>query len=489
MSVTQLARRAAGLLNLKHAFTMAVLAIVCWQLFIPPVLGLADNGDFARLLVYFDLTHAPGDRADRYFGYLTRYYVVDAAEARKYSQPDFISSELAFVAGPIAAGRVFGKTSFDLLELGLVHAATFAAAVYFLLFASRAFAGKIRTTGVILGAIVFTDIAYIAYFNSFYSESATFLFFVIVAGCAYGAMSSGPRRMLWLIAYFVASTGFLLAKYQNVILLPVFLFFGGLLMKRWGEIRYFQAYLVFALAACYGGYQFFISSPVAVDDAVLYNSVFNGILVGSPTPGDDLSALGLDRGVARYAGSTAFEPNSLRFNPQFLLKFKESVTIGAVCRFYLERPGRLLAALDRTVKAAFQLRPKLGNYEKAPDRAPGSLSQSWAMWSSFRSAVLPGNLWFVTTIGILYLALLSRKWLRSKDQLARLNLEWSALIAVMALAQLLLITVSDGILDLTKHAYLFNLLFDYMLVLMSTYLLAFLIGVATKAEPKAEEPA
>jgi DNA invertase Pin-like site-specific DNA recombinase len=86
------------------------------------------------------------------------------------------------------------------------------------------------------------------------------------------------------------------------------------------------------------------------------------------------------------------------------------------------------------------------------------------------------------------LALLTRNWLRYQDRLSRLSLEWSALIAVMALAQLLLITVSDGILDLTKHAYLFNLLFDYMLVLMFTHLLAFLIGAATKAEPKAEEP-
>jgi hypothetical protein len=480
MGARNVLSRVRRFFKLERTVSIAVFAIVCWQLFIPPVLGLADNGDFARLLVYFDLTHPPSDRDNRYFGYLDRYYVRDAAQAIQYSPRGFVSSELAFIAGPVAVDRIIGKKSLDVIELGVVHSVAFAASVYFVLFASRAFAGKMRTIGVILGSIVFTDIAYIAYFNSFYGESATLIFFLIIAACAYASMAAERSRIAWLGAYFVAVTVFLLAKYQNIALLPVFLFFGGLVVKRWGEIKHFQAYFVFALAASYGGYMYFISSPDAVNDAVLYNSVFNGILVDSPTPGDDLAALGFPRELARYAGSTAFQPDSLRFNAQFLTKFRASMTIGKVFRFYLERPGRLFDAMNRTAKSAFRLRPKLGNYEKSTGRAPGSLSQSWAMWSSVRSALSPGNLWFVIAIGILYLGLLSRSWLRSQDRLSRLNLEWSALIAVMALAQLLLITVSDGILDLTKHAYLFNLLFDYMLVLMLTHLLASFMGTAVK---------
>lgn len=458
-----------------------VAAIVCWQLFIPPILGLADNGDFARLLVFFDLTHAPED-TDRYFGFVTRHYVVDAAEAIKYSPTGFFSSELLFLAGPVAINRLFGNMSFDLLEVGVVHVAIFAACTFLMLVVSKPFAGPARTSAVILGSIAFTDIAYTAYFNSFYSESATFLFFIIVAASAYGAISSSRRRIVWLVVYLVAVTAFLLAKYQNIVLAPLFLFFGGLLIRRWGEIRYFQVYLVFALLACYGGYRFYISSPEVTSDAVLYNSVFNGILVDSPTPQDDLSALGIDPALAKYAGSTAYQPNSLRFNAEFLRKFRESMTVGMVFRFYLARPGRLAGALNRAVGYAFQLRPALGNYEKSSGRAPLSLSRSWAMWSSIRSTVLPRNLWMVLTIGILYLALLSRKWLRDTDRLARLNLEWSALIPVMALAQLLVIAVSDGVLDLTKHAHLFNLLFDYMLIALGAQLLASLAVTSTTKE-------
>jgi len=243
-SPSEAARRVGRFFSLERTVTIAVVAIVCWQLFVPPILGLADNGDFARLTVFFDLTHAPTDRADRYFGFLTRHYVVDAAEARRYSPPGFISSELLFIAGPVAINRLLGKTSFDLLELGAVMLSFSRLLPSFCCSLPKPFAGPVRTSAIIIGAIAFTDIAYIAYFNSFYGESATFLLFMSVAACAYGAMSSGPRRIVWLVAYFAAVTAFLLAKYQNLSYCRFF-FLWRVAGEAWGEVRYFRSYLVF----------------------------------------------------------------------------------------------------------------------------------------------------------------------------------------------------------------------------------------------------
>jgi hypothetical protein len=132
------------------------------------------------------------------------------------------------------------------------------------------------------------------------------------------------------------------------------------------------------------------------------------------------------------------------------------------------------------------MRPKLGNYEPRTGHLPLSLSQSWAMWSSFRTAILPRNLWFLVAVGMLYLGLLARSWLRQTSGLARLNLEWSALIPVMALAQLVVISISDGISDLTKHAYLFNLLVDYILVTLLTYLIGWFFSTSKSDEARGE---
>ena len=470
--------------NLERTVALAVLAIASWQLLTPPALGVADNGDFARLMVFFDLTHAPKEWGDRYFSYFNRHYATDRVEARKYASPDFISSELVFVAAALGISRLAHQASFDLLLLGTLHVALFVGFIYMVLTASRTFWGPIRTISIILGTLVFTDIAYIAYFNSFYCESATFLFFLLVVGCVYGAIGSARHSTAWIAAYFLAVTGFLLAKYQNLILLPVFLTFGWLLLMRRADVKRFHVYLVFALLTCYASYRFCISAPSLVDDAVLFNSVFDGILADSPTPREDLAALGLDPELARYARSTAFQSNSPRFDGEFMRTFREKVNIGEVCLFYVHRPMRLMRALNRTVRLTVQPRPVMGNYEKISGFPPGARSRDWAMWSSVRAAVLPKSLVFVVAAFIVYLGLLTRGWLREKDPGALLNLEWSAMIVPMALLQLGLITVSDGITDAIKHAFLFNLLLDYALVAIVTALLTAVTSASSQLSVK-----
>ena len=105
------------------------------------------------------------------------------------------------------------------------------------------------------------------------------------------------------------------------------------------------------------------------------------------------------------------------------------------------------------------------------------------MWTGIRSAVMmPRSLAFIVLATAVYLWLLGKKWIGETNTATLLSLEWSALIAVMALLQLGLITVSDGLNDVIKHAFLFNLLFDYMLVAIAAMLLSYI----TKATPKAE---
>ncbi|MBI3934930.1 MAG: hypothetical protein HY316_09580 [Acidobacteria bacterium] len=476
----------ARFFSLERVAALAVLAIACWQLLTPPSLGLADNGDFARQMIYFNLTHTPSDWGDRYFSYFNRQYTIDLAEAKKYAARDNVSSEFLFVAAAAALYRPWSGTSFDLLALGALQLIVFVLAIYFLLSATKPFAGPLRATGIILGVFVFTDIAYIAYFNSFYTESAAYIFLLITAGCAYHAMTSSEYRTPWTAAYFLSATAFLMARYQNLVLLPVFLFFGWLLVRRQADYKYFLLYLVSALLACYGGYQFYISSPSNAGEVVLYNSVFDGILLDSPNPREDLQALGLDPDLAKFVGVTAFQPESPRYNRDFLEKFVATVSLGRVARFYVQRPGRLMAALNRTVSLTSHIRPQLGNYEKTVGLPRGTQSRSWAMWSSFRAAVGPGSIWLVLMVCVVHLGLLARMWFRQNDKTGRLNLEWCALMAPMALAQLLLISIFNGVSELDRHAFLFNLFLDFMLVAVGAQLLALLTMRSPATRPAKE---
>jgi hypothetical protein len=462
--------RTKGSLKGSAWLAAGCFALLFYLLIVPPSLGIADNGDYARVMVFFNLTHAPADWGDRYFGYLNTSYVFDREAARRYASPDFACSALLLTGLAVGINALIPGSGFNLLVLGTLHCLVFALAVFWIAAATRGFRGAFRTGALVLGIVVATDIAYSAYLNSFYSEAASLLFFVFVLASGFQASTAKTRPLLWVGVYAAAVAGFLLAKYQNLALLPFLLVFPWRTLTGRARGATSQLFLIVSLVLCYSGYRFWLSSPAVVGEAVLYNSVFNGILRESPSPQKDLEEMGLNPEWAQYAGSTAFDPASLRFKPEFAEQFLKKVNIGTIFRFYLARPLRLWRAVQRGIRLSFTMRPpESGNYTKSAGRAPGTKSYSWAMWSSLRTAALPRSLWFLGLIIAAYLVTLAREWRKDNDPARRLPIELGAMIPFMALQQLLLLSITDGVSDLVKHGFLSNLLVDMMLVVLIAY--------------------
>lgn len=61
-------------LSLHSATLAGIAAILTYQLMIPPVVGLADQGDYARLLGVFHLSPTAEKPEDRFYAYLNRTY-------------------------------------------------------------------------------------------------------------------------------------------------------------------------------------------------------------------------------------------------------------------------------------------------------------------------------------------------------------------------------------------------------------------------------
>src|SRR5476651_1534953 len=59
------------------AAAVAVAAVIlCVQLFVPPVVGLADNRDYERVMGYAGFQHTTADPAERYFSFVRTQYAV-----------------------------------------------------------------------------------------------------------------------------------------------------------------------------------------------------------------------------------------------------------------------------------------------------------------------------------------------------------------------------------------------------------------------------
>ncbi len=359
----------------------AALAILALQLLVPPVVGLADNGDYQRVMGYAGFEHSTDDPGERYLAFLrTSYRVLPVGAVRN----GHLSSEtlLALAARGIARARVGGV--FDLRVLGALHAALLALALAGLLRSCRGLSIPAQAAAAVLGVFFFTDVGYAAPFNSFYGQSASLVFLLLTAAVAGRAIRVGGLAGGWLVLYFLCAAAFVGSKPQEAIQGPVLALLGLRLGGvRWrGAARRPAAWLAVALSAFsvwYGR-----STPTGLKEAALYQVVFYEILPHSPDPALDAAALGLDPGWLRYSGTDAFQPDTPLLDPAFRVRFLRAVGYRRIARFYLARPRRLAERVARVSPKMWTLRPSYGNLERSAEHPRLTKTNRFAAWSRLR---------------------------------------------------------------------------------------------------------
>ena len=192
----------------------------------------------------------------------------------------------------MALNKLISKDgSLDIRVVGFVHAITFLAAFTWLL----------RVTGpitCIVAAIALTDVGYVAYWNSFYTEPATCIFLLLLAAESIG-MCNG-RQISWsqLARWSLWASMLVWAKSSNyplaAVLAPFALYLG------WRAKNTRVAGTAGALAIAAFAILTMQTRPQPMQRATTYNSILMAILPESPTPAADLQDLGLDPKLARF---------------------------------------------------------------------------------------------------------------------------------------------------------------------------------------------
>jgi hypothetical protein len=224
------------------------------------------------------------------------------------------------------------------------------------------------------------------------------------------------------------------------------------------------SYLAIVSLLMLSGFIYYQYPPPSMEQSVLYNSIFNGILVDSPSPEEDLRGLGLPTEMSAYAYSTFFSDAAPQRDKGLLYEFYTSASKIGIVEFYLRRPSRLYQVLNRGAVLAGKTRPDLGNFEIGIGFPPKAQSTGWAIWSTIRSKLFPWSLGFVLAVLVCYLCLVLQRWRGEHDIRFRVGFEILLTLPPLLLGHLTLISIFDGISDVTKHAFLFNLLFDFILI-------------------------
>jgi hypothetical protein len=448
--------------KLYVAVLAAAGAILTYQLFIPPIVGLADQGDFVRTIGRFGW--GPQHRTSLYV-YVEPKYIPDPHYRSTYWEQ--ANSEYLFVSAALLLNKLVSKDgALDITVAGWVHMLAFLAAFARLLWVTR----RERAHALLwIGALVaLTDAGYAVYWNSWYAEPASCIFFLLLLAEAVEIAKAGEPGLAGMLRWSLWSVLWILAKPQNA---PIGLILGLFTFRlaMWTGSKRVRALAVAAGCAMFGCAAFnVLAMPVYGRQANTYGVVFSGILGDSKDPAADLRALGLDPQLARYAGSGAWTPNT--YYPQMAASgVLQRVNTFTVLGFYLLRPARMwrrLHALLHTI--TFLRRNWYGNFEPSAGLPPAAQSRAFTVWSGFHEHILPAvNKWIVFALAGWPLIALWR-WIRCRDAAGRRRLELLTLLPLCSLAALFSAVYGDAF-DVIKHMYLFNLLLDACMLYAATW--------------------
>ncbi len=436
-------------------------ALVGWQLFVPPIIGLADQGDFVRVLGPLGYAPQPKGPEHKYW-YVTRKFVWDPS----YREPRFeqITSELIPAGIATVLHRVFtGQDSIDLTTVGFTHAAIFLLALARLLYVTRDLARRRVVWAAML--LILTDVGYVAYWNSWYTEPASCLWFLFFLAESIALLLADRPSLGLVLRWDIFAILWITAKTQNAPLSIPLCAYG--LRLAWRDLDRKTRFAAWAGAAATlaAGIVMYVCVLPAPRVTNTYNMIFFAVLPESDDPAGDLKALGLDPDYARFSGTVAWSPGTGVADGSVVRAIQANVSPLTLAAFYLKRPARLWERVRAAFPAALLLRPEFcGNFDRSAGRFPGARSEAVALWSHIHERCL--SRFGVYLLGAILLAPTAGLLLLFKAGLTPRLRRWAELgICLTICCSIAFLSAAFGdAWEPVKHQFLFNLLLDACLV-------------------------
>jgi hypothetical protein len=443
-------------------------ACVCFQLFVPPSVGMADNGDFGRLIGRFDLGPADKTISDQY-SYLTTQWIYDPSY---HWVSDNFSSELILICGALLMGWTFSNYQFDIRILGAIHALLWIGCFIALLVALRSAAPRVRWAAAIVALFIFSDASYVTLCNSFYMDTAAFLF-LAWAVVFWLMLVLGKRRSMGLFWVFAVACALCLISKSQHAPLGVFLWIlAGIAALGFEQRKRRVAALAISMVIPLAAWMAYHLMPFTDARMPQSSVVFRKILEKSPTPAQDLRELGLGPEYTRYIGRDRAPLPDVNSEDKWWEDFLARATRGRVLLFHVRHPWRTLAMLYRDLKihAPDRRLQTFGKYERQSGLPPQAQVQSFSWWTDFRSMLFHFAPWHIlvwfAVVSWMSIRLLIRRSGTSDARIAGLGL---ALIA-MALLEFAICSLSDSG-ETERHLFLFHVLTDFSILVTIAWLI------------------
>jgi len=447
----------------ERGVLLVAALILIYQVAIPPIVGVLDNGDFFKIMAPAGFRHVSEKLEDMHIFVNSKFLF----ERAGWLNVDYISSETFVARVARFIGRTISKDGlFDIRVLGVMHAALLLLGMALIISAHSKLETLSRRVLALLLVWIFTDVGYVAFFNSFYSQTASPLFLILTVGFLALLVSHDGEKWPYFAGFVLTALLFICSKPQEApqgIPLAVITFLAARTSKiRWAKtLGVVLAVGVLAFAALY-----YAKGPTGVKNSSLYNAVFEDLLKNSPDPAADLAELKLSNELLKYVGTHAFIKDSPVPQDWFKAAFYQKVRHEDLLGFYMRHPSRLWELITRRSAKAFTLVTHYGNFEKRSGFPPGTKSSAFKIWSDFKEKVFPGSPWTLVVLffgNIAAVALLLIRDRKSGDSW-HLRLSAFGILNLMAVGAFLTSTLGDGTLDIVRQLFTFNAMTDLCLI-------------------------
>ncbi|MEK3941804.1 hypothetical protein BK125_23680 [Paenibacillus odorifer] len=464
----------------EYLVGLAGCGIIIYLLFVGPFIGVADNGDFLRMMNTIGLNYydTGASYADQFFNFSHSSFAYENLFRGFYP-----SSQIFIVLVPRLIGGLIHGSFFDVRLLGAVYGLLLLAATWLLV---KYNARGSYVTGLLLGAailFVFYDIGYVAYFNSLFGEPVSMVFMLLTFALGLRLTSQEKPTTKGLTLFFIAILFLVTSKIQNA---PIGIAFALIFLRFMmldGEGKWRKLALRFSIAIFLVSIVLYVAAPKDLKHINLYQTVFFGILNESPDVKGDLQDLGLPERLEVLAGTNYFQTDTVikQNDPSLVPDFYDRVSHKDVLFFYLKHPDRLIDNMKYAASNSMAIRPYyLGNYEKSENKPAGALSYTYSAWSQFKNKHIPHTLGFLSIFYLVYFAGALFQYFRSRDIRGKVAGELLMLLGLIGIFSFLVPILGDGRADIGKHLFLFNVCFDMMVVVMFGWIIHKLTGIARR---------
>ncbi|KPU45259.1 hypothetical protein OXPF_11510 [Oxobacter pfennigii] len=452
-------------------FAVILLILISgYALFCQPLIGLADNGDFFRIIASNGLKHEQNRDVNDFFGYFN--YKYDKLQYYNELEGKIKSTHNIILRLSIAIDDIFtNDEKFDIRFQAAICLIVLAFSIYWMVEIAEAMTQnkKLQYFFALMAVVIFGDIGYTSYFNSFYGEAIAYPFFLLSISALLKFILKDGMKIRYILTFFMATFIFIGSKNQLApngiiacILLITLLFFRIEINKKILAVAFGFILLVSTLV-------FYI----VIDDSIYlvnkYHMMTRGIMLFEPDVQQVTEESGLNGQYSLMAETIYFDRTpAIDPKDEILIKdFYSQYNIATVTMYYFTHPKAFSKMMELGWKNSFTVRPEvLGNYTRSSGRDFGERTSFFTVWSYFKDNYIPHTSGLIYIIFTIYVALSINRILKYRQKGRRvIDHCFEAVMVYIFLtgfSQILVSFIGAGDADLKKHLFMTTVSLDIL---------------------------